>query len=366
MVTARRRAEQDAPIAISVLDGAALESAGAFNVASSRSSSRRCSSFDQPASPRSTSAASARPMASPTTASERGVGMATSTGLLQPHRRRPSTSSRRRPAPRSTRPGTLARATPPARQHHHARSFRAQGACRLSARQISASCRPGAISSSAAKSLAGRLAVSAAARRLVRSVASGRDVNAGQPRRARPAADRRWTFAGDYSHQNPDCCAQIYARVGATQRPLNRQYAALTAAFNYSPPSTDAFDRLTDLDATLRAEQELGGRLAARGWKLGDGAPTSVSAWRFWNWIPVERPRLHRPADHHQVEQPVEAGAVHAGVPRYAGATTASNTWWGCSASKRDLTTAGIREQGTAASRWLLNRPAPPPTTRRR
>ncbi|HYW15645.1 MAG TPA: TonB-dependent receptor, partial [Allosphingosinicella sp.] len=67
------------------------------------------------------------------------------------------------------------------------------------------------------------------------------------------------TLAADYNRQNPECCAQIYVRTGATQRPLSRQYAALAAAFNYSPPSTDPFDRLTDLDTPLDAFQELGG-----------------------------------------------------------------------------------------------------------
>src|SRR5690606_38264390 len=52
--------------------------------------------------------------------------------------------------------------------------------------------------------------------------------------------------SGDYSTQNPECCAQIYVREGATQRPVNRQYAALAAAQGYEVPSKNPFDRLTD------------------------------------------------------------------------------------------------------------------------
>ncbi|MBW8842787.1 MAG: TonB-dependent receptor plug domain-containing protein, partial [Sphingomonadales bacterium] len=46
-----------------------------------------------------------------------------------------------------------------------------------------------------------------------------------------------FNFSADFSLQNPYCCVQYYARVGATQRPLNRQYAALAAAAGYKPPS---------------------------------------------------------------------------------------------------------------------------------
>ncbi|RZM06925.1 MAG: TonB-dependent receptor, partial [Sphingomonas sp.] len=94
------------------------------------------------------------------------------------------------------------------------------------------------------------------------------------------------TLSGDYNRQNPDCCAQIYVRTGATQRPLNRQFAGLAAAFNYAPPSTDPFDRLTDLDTPLRAKQEIGGVSLRAEWDLGPGTLTSVTAWRFWNWDP--------------------------------------------------------------------------------
>ncbi len=51
---------------------------------------------------------------------------------------------------------------------------------------------------------------------------------------------------------------------GHAQRPLSRQYAARAAAFGYTPPSTDLFDRKTDLDAQINLRQEIGGACAGR------------------------------------------------------------------------------------------------------
>ena len=94
------------------------------------------------------------------------------------------------------------------------------------------------------------------------------------------------TLSGDYNLQNPVCCAQIYAGYGPTQRAANRQYPALTAALGYSVPSTDPYDRLTDLDAALRARNEMGGASLRAEWDLGAGTLTSVSAYRYWDWQP--------------------------------------------------------------------------------
>ena len=94
------------------------------------------------------------------------------------------------------------------------------------------------------------------------------------------------TLFGDYNRQNPICCAQYYVRTGSTQRPLSRQYAALAAAQGYAVPSTNAFDRVTDVDTPLRAEQTLGGTSLLANWDLGGATLTSVTAYRFWDWKP--------------------------------------------------------------------------------
>ena len=46
----------------------------------------------------------------------------------------------------------------------------------------------------------------------------------------KPGSDLQVLLSGDFSRQNPECCATVFVRTGATQRPLNRQFAALAAA----------------------------------------------------------------------------------------------------------------------------------------
>ncbi|MEE4453185.1 TonB-dependent receptor [Novosphingobium resinovorum] len=94
------------------------------------------------------------------------------------------------------------------------------------------------------------------------------------------------TLAGDFSAQDANCCGSVYVRTGATQRATARQFAALAAKLGYAPPSTDPFDRLTDLDTDLRAKNKIGGASLRVKWELGAGALTSITAWRFWDWDP--------------------------------------------------------------------------------
>ena len=126
----------------------------------------------------------------------------------------------------------------------------------------------------------------------IHNVVTGKDLNAQDNKSVRgqlywkPTDTLDFALSGDYGQQNPNCCVQYYARTGATQRPLNRQYAALAAAQGYVVPSTNAFDRVTDVDTPLRAKQELGGVSLLGNLDLGTSTITSVSAWRFWNWDP--------------------------------------------------------------------------------
>lgn len=94
------------------------------------------------------------------------------------------------------------------------------------------------------------------------------------------------TLAGDYSEQDAACCGSVYVRTGTTQRATNRQFAALAAAQGYAVPSTNPYDRLTDLDATLQAGNKIGGVSLKAKWDIGPGTLTSVTAWRFWDWKP--------------------------------------------------------------------------------
>jgi iron complex outermembrane receptor protein len=162
------------------------------------------------------------------------------------------------------------------------------------------------------------------------------------------------TFSADYNRQDPECCAQIYVRTGATQRPVNRQFDALAAAFNYAPPSRDAFDRVTDLDSPLDAFQEIGGISLRAEWEVGPGTLTSVSAWRFWNWgpsndrdftgLPITTVSAN-PSKQNQYSQEL----------RYAVSGDRIDYVVGLFAYHQRQRTTGAQEQGSAASRWLLN-----------
>ncbi|WP_414900885.1 TonB-dependent receptor [Sphingomonas flavalba] len=166
------------------------------------------------------------------------------------------------------------------------------------------------------------------------------------------------TLAGDYNRQNPECCGQVYVRTGATQRPLNRQYAALAAAFNYAPPSLNPFDRVTDLDGDLKAKQALGGVSLRAEWELGAGTLTSVSAWRFWNWDPSN--------DRDFIGLPITTVSANPSKQRqwtqeirYAGFGDAVDYVVGLFGFHQTVHTSGVQVQGPAASRWLIN-PARP------
>lgn len=163
------------------------------------------------------------------------------------------------------------------------------------------------------------------------------------------------TLSGDYNRQNPECCVQYYARVGATQRPLNRQYAALAAAQGYAVPSTDAFDRRTDVDSELRAEQELGGLSLLAEWDVGAATLTSVSAWRFWHWQPSNdrdfiglavTPKVNNPSQQSQVSQELR---IASNGDRPLDYVAGLFYFW------QQIDTQGIQVQGPAASRFLLN-----------
>ncbi|MCP3733277.1 TonB-dependent receptor [Sphingomonas sp. RP10(2022)] len=166
--------------------------------------------------------------------------------------------------------------------------------------------------------------------------------------------DLSFTLSGDYSRQNPVCCAQIFVRNGTTQRPLNRQFDLLARALNYEPPSRNAFDRLTDLDAQLNARNILGG-LSLRGeYKLGSGTLTSVSAFRFWDWLPAnDRDFTGLPIT--TLSQNPTHQSQYTQEFRYAGGGTKLDYVLGLFGFYQDIHTTGTQRQGSAASRWLIN-----------
>ncbi|KQM23677.1 MULTISPECIES: TonB-dependent receptor [unclassified Sphingomonas] len=215
--------------------------------------------------------------------------------------------------------------------------------------------------------LAARISASVTSRRgTIRNTVLGGYANAQDNQSVRgqllwkPAANLDITLYGDYGHQNPDCCAQIYVRTGTTQRPLARQYAALAGALGYRAPSTDAFDRLTDLDTPLRARQELGGVSLVGNLDLGAATLTSVSAWRFWNWdpsndrdftgLPITTVSAN-PSQQRQWSQELRIASNGKRAIDYVA---------GLFYFHQTIDTQGLQVQGPAASRFLLNPGNPP------
>ncbi|MBC7583108.1 MAG: TonB-dependent receptor [Tardiphaga sp.] len=91
-------------------------------------------------------------------------------------------------------------------------------------------------------------------------------------------------LTGDWSNFKSECCTQVYLRTGTSLRPAARQFPALAASIGYAPPSTNPYDRLTDIDALLAVDTNEGGVSLVTDWDLGHSTITSVTAWRFWNW----------------------------------------------------------------------------------
>lgn len=209
--------------------------------------------------------------------------------------------------------------------------------------------------------VAARLGISSTGRRgTVFNVASGNWVNEQDNIGVRGAVlweasdDLSFTLSGDYNRQDPECCAQIYVRYGPTQRPLNRQYPALSAAFGYAPPSTNPFDRLTDVDADLNALNVLGGVSLRGELDIGPGRLTSVSAWRFWDWGPAnDRDFTGLPIT--TLSQNPTKQTQFTQEFRYAGDGEGFDYVLGAFGFYQDIHTTGVQQQGSAASRWLLN-----------
>ena len=218
-----------------------------------------------------------------------------------------------------------------------------------------------AISGPLSDKIAVRLAVSSTHRRgTIYNVTSRRDINEQDNLGLRgqllfkPSENLAVTLAGDYSRQNPQCCAQIYVRTGATQRAANRQYAALTAALGYAVPSTNPFDRVTDVDADLNAGNKIGGASAKLVWNVGGGTLTSVTAWRFWDWKPQNDrdflglsivAKSQNPSQQDQYSQEL----------RYNFEAKTFDLVVGAFAFQQRIDTQGTEQQGAAASRWNIS-----------
>jgi iron complex outermembrane receptor protein len=171
----------------------------------------------------------------------------------------------------------------------------------------------------------------------------------------RPSDTLDVRISADNTVQRPEGYAQVFAGVAPTQRPLNRQYAAQAAYYNYAPPSLNPFDRVTDLDTPHRSNSDFGGASVNIDWDVGGGTLSAITAWRYWIWDPSNdrdflglpiRTLSQNPSKQYQWSQELRyAGDFGENLDYVVGA------FWFNQVTK----TLGREEQGSAAWRWLVN-----------
>ena len=92
---------------------------------------------------------------------------------------------------------------------------------------------------------------------------------------------------GDYSNQKPDGSSLVVAGITPTLRSSYRQYDKIISDLGYERPIIDPFSRKIQTNTPYRHDQDAGGLSLNINYKLGKGTLTSTTAWRFWNWDPV-------------------------------------------------------------------------------
>lgn len=367
-ITARRREEtvQDVPLAVSVVGGDKVDATGAFNVGRLQQLTPTLQFYSS--NPRNTSVnirGLGVPFGLTSDGFEQGVGfyvddvyharVATATfDFLDVSRIEVLRGPQGTLYGKNTTAGAVNITT-------HQPTFDFEAKAEVSVGNLQFKQAKAAVSGPLTDTLAARFALSSTSRRgTIYNVTSRQWVNGQDNLGLRgqllyePSDQLAVTLAADYSRQDAECCAQIYVRTGATQRPLNRQYAALAAAQGYTVVSTNPFDRLTDVDANLNAGNKIGGASARVVWDVGPGTLTSVTAWRFWDWKPENDrdflglpivSRSQNPSQQDQYTQEL----------RYNYTTERLDLVVGAFAFRQRIDTQGTEQQGAASSRWNIN-----------
>jgi len=161
----------------------------------------------------------------------------------------------------------------------------------------------------------------------------------------------------DFTNFQAYCCGQVYLRTGTSLRAANRQFdgpSGLAAQFGYTPASTNAFDRVTDIDGPLGVDTNEGGVSAITDWNLGFATLTSVSAWQFWNWdaendrdytgLPIQSSQ-HIPSRQDQYSQELRLASDGTGPISYVA---------GLYGFRQKIVGRPISVYGPAAARYLI------------
>jgi iron complex outermembrane receptor protein len=102
----------------------------------------------------------------------------------------------------------------------------------------------------------------------------------------KPFENTSITLAGDFNNQRPDGYAQVVAGVVQTQRQGFRQFDSIAKDLNYSLPSRNPFYRVIDHDVPWNSGNDLGGGSLNIDQKIGKGKLTATTSWRYWDWDP--------------------------------------------------------------------------------
>lgn len=368
VVTARRRKEtaQDVPLAVSVIGGEHIDNTGSFNVGRLQQLTPTLQFYSS--NPRNT-AVNIRGLGVPfgltNDGIEQGVGIyvddvyyarvASATfDFLDVDRIEVLRGPQGTLYGKNTVAGAINITT-------RAPTFDFEGRAEVSVGNLGFKQAKAAVSGPISDKLAARFAISSTSRRgTIYNVATGNWVNEQDNLGVRgqllwrPNSDLDITLQGDFSTQNPECCTQIFVGTGATQRALNRQFAALAAAQGYTVPSTNPFDRVTDVDADLNAGNKIGGINLRVKWDLGPGTFSSISAWRFWDWKPANDRDFTGLPITIQSQNPSQQNQWTQEF-RYAQTGKRLDFVVGLFGFKQNVRTQGVQVQGSAASRWLLN-----------
>jgi iron complex outermembrane receptor protein len=168
------------------------------------------------------------------------------------------------------------------------------------------------------------------------------------------ASDVKVRLSGDYNRQDAKCCTQLYVTYGQTLKPAAQQYPALAAAAGYAPPSTDPYDRKSDVNSRIQARSELGGTSLIVDWDLGAVTLTSVSAWRYWNWDPAND-RDYTALSINTVSKNPDKQDQYSEELRIASNGDNTVDWVaGLYAFTQTIEAQPVAEYGAAATRWLL------------
>ncbi|MCW2383042.1 iron complex outermembrane receptor protein [Sphingobium sp. B2D3B] len=367
-MTARRRSEtsQEIPIAVSVVGGAQLDSTGAFNVGRLQQLAPTLQFYSS--NPRNT-AVNIRGIGVPfgltSDGFEQGVGIyvddvyysrvASATfDFLDVAQIEVLRGPQGTLYGKNTTAGAINITT-------NQPTFDFEGKAEVSVGSLNFKQAKAAISGPLSDTLAARIAVSSTSRRgTIYNVTTDRWIQSQDNIGLRgqllwkPTDTFSATLVGDYSEQDAACCGSVFVRTGATQRPLNRQFAALAAAQNYAPPSLNGFDRLTDLDASLNAGNVIGGVALRLKWDVGPGTLTSVTAWRSWNWKP-ENDRDFTGLPIVTLSQNPSQQDQYTQELRYNYSGKQFDFVLGAFAFNQRIDTQGTEQHGSASSRWTLN-----------